>query len=138
MTWLWFVAMAALLPLMTGKARLRVWCALVGASAASWIFPHIAAHIAIDILAGALVLKRPKGLAQKIIGFLFVAMILFSTGFLVSPQFNPDTLQTAMIVMGWMQWAVLLSWGMYDLARNRRSRPSPAGSVSPVDAGRIR
>lgn len=134
----WFIAMAALLPLMKGRARFRTWTALIAASCAAWIFPTIAAHIAIDILAGAVVLKRPKGLAQKIIGFLFVAMILFSTGYILSDQANPLTLQTAMIVMGWMQWAVLLSWGIYDVARNSRSRTRPAGSVSPADARRIR
>ena len=134
----WIIAMLALLPLMRGRARLRTWLALMSACAAAWIFPTIAAHIAIDILAGAVVLKRPKGLAQKIIGFLFVAMILFSTGYLFSSQSNPLSLQSGMIVMGWLQWAVLLSWGVYDLARDRRSRTGIDGGVAAPDAGRVR
>ena len=130
--------MLCLLPLMRGRAKLRVWLALMAACGFAWVFQSVAAHIAIDILAGALVLKRPSGVAQKIIGFLFVAMILFSTGYLLSAQGNPLTVQAIMIVLGWLQWIALLSWGIYDLARDRRGGSRPAGSVSAAETGRIR
>ena len=134
----WFAAMLLILPFMRGRAKVRTWGALFLASVAAWVFPSIAAHIAIDLLAGALVLKRPRGLAQKIIGFGFVAMLIFSSGYVMSQQANPWTLYYAMLGIGWAQWAVLLSWGLYDFARNRSGRLGPAGRVHAPDVGRVR
>lgn len=111
---LWFLAMLAIAPAMRGWQMWRTWAALAGASAAAWIVPDIVAYVIIDLIAAAIVVRHPRGLAQKAIGWLFVSMLLFEVGFILSPQNNPMTMWQIGVVLGWAQWGLLLSWGLYD------------------------
>lgn len=90
---------------------------MFGASAAAMLVPpgHAPSYMAIDMLAGALILTRPAGLPQRAIGLLFAFMVTFDLGFIVAD--NPDqvtTYITANVFMGWVQWAILLAWGAID------------------------
>lgn len=119
---LWFAAMFAVVPLMRGGAQWRTWLALTGASVLAWLFPFVGAFIAIDAAAGALVSRRPAGLAQRAIALLFVGMLCFEVGFILSPGMNGDVVRSAGIALGWAQWLLLLTWGLHDfLGRTYRT-----------------
>lgn len=124
----WKLAMIAITPLLAWNLilvraswrkvlhcpRLRTWVALFSASLATSVMPSVGAYVAIDIIAGAIVLRHPAGLAQRMIGFLFVCMVLFELGYLLSDQQQTAFLVTGLTGIGWMQWAILALWGTCD------------------------
>ena len=110
----WWGAMFLLIPLLRGGRMWRTWAALACACAAAWVFPYAAAFVVIDLIAAAVILRRPRGVAQKAICAIFALMMLFEIGFLFSNQLNGQLLQYTGIVLGWVQWCLLLSWGLYD------------------------
>lgn len=128
----WKLAMAVILPLMGGKQRFRTWGAMLLASIAALGVPvgYPPCYIAIDLLAGALILVRPAGIAQRMIGLLFACMVMFHAGFWLATVVNPITPSIRLYLaaqrwVGWAQWAILLGWGAYDawesLAGRRRA-----------------
>jgi len=139
----WKIAMALILPLMAGRQRIRTWGAMIVASFAAWAMPTapMPAYIAIDLLAGALVLIAPAGFAQRLIGLLFACMVMFHAGFLFSiwwHHYTPsvDLYLAAQKWVGWAQWAVLLGWGLVDAweylagrLRPRRREMASAGRI---------
>jgi hypothetical protein len=124
--------MFAIAPLMRGKPMLRTWVALSAASAAAWLVNDVIAFIAIDAIAAALIVARPAGLPQKLIGALFVCMVLFDLGFYLSPQADAGLFFSVLTVIGWFQWAVLAGWTGHDAWRRYSDwtgsvdRPPPA------------
>lgn len=98
--------------------KLRTWAALFGASLATIAFPSVGAYVAVDIIAGAIVLRHPAGCAQRVIGFLFVCMVLFELGYLLSAQQQGEFLVSSLRGIGWMQWLVLAAWGGSDVLRH--------------------
>jgi len=121
----WKIAMICLLPMMFGGAKLRTWGALFGASLAALFAPFIAAFVAIDIIAAALVLTHPMNIAQRAIGSLFVGMVFFELGFILSEGHQHDILLSSLLWLGWAQWAILAAWGLYDLFGYYSRRFSP-------------
>lgn len=128
----WKTAMVAILPLMGRLPRIRTWLAMFLNSIAAMAFvsPSPGGYIAIDLLAGALVLVAPAGLAQRLIGLLFACMVMFHAGFLLAQWWatSPPNIAlylSAQRIVGWAQWAVLVGWGTIDvvksLARRRRA-----------------
>ena len=113
----WKIAMLCLLPLMMQPVKLRTWGALFGASLAAMFTPFLSAFIVIDILAAAIVLKSPAGFAQRTIGALFVGMIFFEIGFMLSERNQADLMLSGLLAIGWAQWGVLATWGAYDALR---------------------
>ena len=111
-------------------ARGRVWLALFGSSLAALVFAPfgIFAFAAIDGIAAALVLKRPRGETQRAIGLLFVAMLFAHLGFYLALRLQPGphdyTAYTQFNhLLGWLQWACLLSWGIgYAVERSAGTR----------------
>lgn len=112
----WKIAMLCLLPLMADPAKMRTWGALMGASLAAMFAPFLAAFVVIDLIAGAIVLRHPRGCAQRMIGLLFAGMVFFELGFLISDGNQRDLLMTSLVALGWAQWAMLATWGAYDAA----------------------
>jgi hypothetical protein len=147
---LWVMAMAGLLPfilLQRGKRpvhKVRVWLALLGASAAAWAvtpaigYVPVLAYIAIDTAAGLIVLARPAGVAQKAIGFLFATMVLFHIGvFWAGPQHAGSTYFAFQTAAGWAQLLVLLGWSGHDVGKSlwdRVYRALPLRAAAP-DSG---
>jgi hypothetical protein len=134
----WNYAMFAIAPLMRGRPMLRTWFALSAASFLAWHSTGLVAWIAIDAIAAAIVVSRPSGLAQKLIGALFVGMVLFDLGFYLSPQANSGLFIAVCTAIGWFQWAVLTGWIGHDLWRRYRNWDSPADSAPVAVQGRIR
>ena len=125
----WKIAMICIMPLLAWRLvlfkaswrdylfcpKLRTWAALFAASVVASYTPSVGAFVAIDIVAGAIVLRHPAGLAQRLIGFLFVCMVLFELGYLLSEQNQAQFLVTGLTGIGWMQWCILVAWGACDV-----------------------
>lgn len=132
----WTLAMAALIPVMARGPKMRTWGSMLGASAAAWLVPyaHAPSYLAIDLLAGGIVLVRPAGLPQRMIGALFASMSMFHIGVLLAG--GPGDIGLYMganLAAGWLQWAILLCWGVYDAVRPivdryRPDRRAPAAA----------
>lgn len=109
----------------------RTWLALLAACGAAWLFPHIAAFIAIDLIAAAIVVKHPSGWHQRLICLAFIAMIMVEVGYIVSPNMDEAVVSNAGLVLGWIQWALLIRWGLYvSLGRNSSSNSSAGRSLA--------
>jgi len=132
----WKIAMICLLPMMLGGAKLRTWGALFGASLAALFAPFIAAFVAIDIVAAAVILRQPLGIAQRLIGLLFVGMVFFELGFLISEGHQQELMLSGLAGLGWAQWVILAAWGLYDTWGYCSSRFGPSRRSLPV-AGRV-
>lgn len=130
----WKVAMLCLLPLMWGQAKGRTWSALFASSLAALFAPFLSAFIVIDLIAAGIILRRPAGIAQRSIGALFVGMILFEIGFLLSEGNQQGLMLSGLQALGWAQWAILATWGAYDAIRYCIYRIGAAGG--PLPAGR--
>lgn len=112
----WKLAMIAIVPLLRRGPKLRAWFAVMLASVLAYYFPLAPeAYLAIDLGCGALVLAKPAGMAQKAIGLVFANMALIDAGYMVSPQLDHGILYYwIMLVLGWVQFAILATWGAYD------------------------
>jgi len=135
---IWPVAMMLLpIVLFLGQwdgAKLRVWLVmlaawLAGMSAVHWSSnaTPVLAWVIIDIVAAFAVLKRPSGLAQKLIGCTFVMMIAWHSGFSLSGHGDVDLYINFQSVLGWAQWLILLLWGVVDAGKYFGVRPWRAG-----------
>ncbi len=112
----WKAAMLLILPLMGRAPKLRAWIAVMGSSVLAWLLPlSPEMYLAIDLACGALVLAKPAGIPQKAIGLVFANMALIDAGYIVSPQADHGILYYwIMLVLGWVQFAILATWGAYD------------------------
>lgn len=115
----WKGAMLIILPLLARGPKLRAWLAVFAASVLAFVLPlKPEAYLAIDLACGALVLARPAGLPQKTIGLLFAIMAVIDMGYMVSPQLDHGMLYyQIMLILGWVQFAVLAAWGSYDAGK---------------------
>lgn len=142
----WKLAMLAALPFMGRGAKLRTWIALMGASMAAMAFPplSVGAYVAIDIAAGGLVLAKPAGDVQRIIGRLFIVMVMFHLGYLVSRAIWPIEgaemfYYQANAATGWLQFLCLAGWGLCDAGKalvgfaDRRRVARSAVSVQAIE-----
>lgn len=110
----WQLAMAALIPLMFGGAKARVWLVLLASSLVGNLWWHPGWFMVVALLAAAVVLVPPKALGQRAIGGIFGAMALFDIGYLLSPQQGSEMYLAVLIALGWAQWFILLWWGLHD------------------------
>jgi len=131
----WKIAMLLMLPLMIGGAKPRVWFVMFGASALAAIFPHPPAWLMIDLLAGALVLRRPAGQAQRLIGLIFAGMAMFDIGFLIGGSRDTIAFTGFLACLGWVQFVILLAWGLHDHFGHCFRRLGSAGSETPAQPG---
>jgi len=112
----WHWAMLMLVPLILDKVRGRVWAVLVLGSIASHVLAFDPkAYLAIDLVCGYLVLRKPAGLAQKAIGLLFAGMAIIDIGYIFSPQADEGMLlYQVLTAIGWLQFAIMAVWGSHD------------------------
>lgn len=94
--------------------------------------PAEVAWAIIDGLAAATVVWPPKGEAQRAIVLLFISMMMVSLGFFVAGWMQPGPRDYSGIawfdsLMGWIQWACLLSWGVGDALESVVRRAVPVG-----------
>jgi len=130
--------MIALAPFMKGSPKTRTWLAMFGASVSGYFAPDLVWWIAIDAIAAAIVVARPAGLPQKLIGALFVCMVLFDLGFYLSPQADSALFIAVCTAIGWFQWAVLAGWTGHDAWRRYRDWDRASNSPPAIVQGRIR
>lgn len=127
----WYMVAIAVLPLMNGAQKVRTWCALFAAGLSSLVIPPdmIIGFLLADFLAGAIIITHPAGLAQRTIGALFLAMVFFHVGFILSQltsyNVNGHLYGQANRFVGWLQLACLSGWGMYDAGKAIRGNMRP-------------
>lgn len=116
-----------LLPLLVRGRALFVWSVvtasgLAGLAAVSFIPQHTAySYIVIDAVAGFAVLapwRRPHTFECKGIALLFAIMAGLEAGFAFSAGLNMDILVYTTLIIGWLQWALLFSWGLHEYYRS--------------------
>ena len=134
----WKLAMLALAPLMRGHEMLRTWLAMFGASVAALLVQDVVAYIAIDAIAGAIVMARPSGLAQKAIGALFVLMVMFDLGFYLSPHADWGLFASALSAVGWVQWVILGAWSGHAAWGRYRGWADARNGLPAANKGRFR
>lgn len=111
---MWWLAMLCIMPLVCGNAdKLRTWLALAFAAGVVLVLPEmdVRAYILTDALAGFIVLRSPKGWAQRLIGGVFSGMVLFHIGYLWGGSGDPVLYATIQNALGWGQFACLATWG---------------------------
>lgn len=123
---LWKCAMLAIVPLMAGgPERTRAWAAMMGGSVATMLLPYAPAYLMFDLVAGAVVLRRPAGTAQRMIALIFAGMAIFDIGFLIGGQRDAAMFTAFQSLLGWVQFAILLAWGLHDRFGHRFRGPGP-------------
>lgn len=95
-----------------GWAMWRSWFALAAAATAGKAFPDPALWVLFDLTAAIVVIIPPRAGFQKAIACLFAAMMLFELGWLPSARLNSDVVVSVGFWCGWLQLAVLLTWGI--------------------------
>lgn len=136
----WHYAMLLIAPLMLhwrgswtkrlSTRRLRIWAVMLAASLAAYAVPSLVlgavpplavmvGYMAIDLTAGvAVTYPRPANCAQRTIGALFAGMLCFDIGFFsVSDGSNIQQFVDALEGLGWVQWACLFSWGIWNVGK---------------------
>jgi hypothetical protein len=111
---------------------------MFGASMATYVVHDAVGYLAIDAIAAAIVVARPAGLPQKAIGLLFVWMMMFDLGFLLSPHAGWDLFAALSTGIGWLQWCILAGWEGHDALRRYRDWAYPVRGALHSDKGRIR
>ena len=120
--------------------KVRVWLAMMAGSLAAAIAGDLAptgthqvgAYVIVDIVVAIVILRHPKGLAQKALGGLSGVMVLFGIGYLVSTRMggnNPLLYGQVMAALSWLRFGILVSWSAGDavgmaLYRHWTGRPS--------------
>jgi len=134
----WKLAMLMLSPFMRGKQKLRTWLAVAGASVATFFVTDPVGYLAIDAIAAAVVVARPSGLPQKAIGGLFVFMMMFDLGFVLSPHAGWDLFASLSTAVGWVQWMILGAWAGHDALGRYRNWADPHHGSPPAVERRVR
>jgi hypothetical protein len=132
--WKW--AMLAIIPFLRGREMVRTWAVMFTASMATFVIHTPVGYMAIDAVAAALVMVRPAGLPQRLIGALFVGMLMFDLGFYLSPGADQVLFNGILTGIGWLQWAILGAWTGHDIWRNHRVGADAADGVSVARQGR--
>lgn len=133
-------AMLCVLPLMWGGARPRVWLALMAGHFLSWAFPYASAFILLDLLTAGVVLSRPAGEHQKLIGLLSIGMAMTGIGYFISTEIignagQPGAYGNVLRTLGWLQIIVLAFWGADGVGKYLVRRSGGSRGVSSPHAG---
>jgi len=133
----WLAAMMALLVFMLMQRagdgwpvhKLRTWAAMMWSSFLAWgavmvpdatLMHVVLMFIAIDIVAGYIVMIRPAGHAQKAIGLCYMVMIFYHIGIAAASLYGPvftDSYTAFLTATGWAQFAILTLWSGWDVGR---------------------
>jgi len=128
----WAFAMLAVLSLMLCQRtathwpvnKLKVWVTMI----ASWLLGVASVHLMddptpsaawmfIDVAAAYLILKtfHPISTAQKLIGTLYISMVFWHIAFVWGNHSQAPLYTWFQIVVGWLQWGVLMAWSGSDV-----------------------
>ena len=124
---LWHVLLALSLsiPIARRDARMaRVWLVFAIATGAVALYQSPAFYIAVDLIAAAFVLAKPRCAWQKAIGLIILSMATMSIGFLIAELAHlhnflsaaPDEnrLMSVYSALSWAELALFFVWGGYD------------------------
>lgn len=110
----------------------------MAAGVVPWLLPamSVPAYILIDAAAGIAVLRHPAGIAQRAVRACFALLVMYHTGFLLSYGGGDATLYyKANVVTGWVQFALLASWGLHDVGKVILRRSGSWRGLPPDGAG---
>lgn len=106
--------------------KLRVWLVIM----MSWLLgmwavdatgnqDPIALWMAIDFAAAVFVLHlfKPVGFAQKLIGCLYTLMVVWHFVYAAGDREQPQLYFAFQIIVGWVQWGVLMIWSTGDVGK---------------------
>lgn len=122
------------------EPKLRAWFAMLFASLAAYAMQPVegqmpfVAYACIDLLAGLAVLSSPSGLYSRLIGALFLVMLIVEGGAGIGGSDGTGFYQSTMLFLGWVMWAILLGWGAHDAGKSLaawfggHSRPHNVGA----------
>jgi len=130
----WPLAMCAVFVLMLTQRtashwpvnKLKVWATMI----TSWLLGVLAVGVledptpsalwmVIDVGAAYLVLKtfHPISTAQKLIGTLYISMVFWHIAFVWGNHSQAPLYTWFQIVVGWLQWGVLMAWSGSDVGK---------------------
>jgi hypothetical protein len=132
---LWHVllALSVSIPLARRDARMaRVWLVFVTATGLVAVYQSPPFFIAVDLIAAAFVLAKPRCAWQKAIGLIILSMATMTIGFMIAEfayvhkilSAAPDQARLWHVysALSWAELALFFVWGGYDwlygLARN--------------------
>lgn len=140
----WKLAMLALLLflLFDSKGAVgpkhRVWLAMFGASLAALYVPFVEGFLVIDIAASALCLwPKPSEQPRRLIGAMFAGMAMFDFGYMIGGQHSPGLFVQFSSLIGWLQFSILLAWGLHDRWGMDFRGGGAAGDIRSVPVGRV-
>jgi len=143
----WQSAMLCLVPLIlfTGvggirgmAAILRTWAVVMAASLLTYALdPQALAmpynvYFMIDLLAGVVIAVPRSGLEQRAIAALFCMMALIDAAAAWQHAGGLGIFNTAMSILGWTMWFILLAWGVRDAGRGLVAYFTGGGAAVPV------
>ena len=124
---LWHVLLALSISIPIGLRNVRmarVWLVFAGATLAAWAYQSIPFYIAVDLIAAAIVLARPRCVWQKAIGIVILTMATLGLGFMtsevaaawdyVSAKPNRAALWDVYMWLSYFELAVFFLWGGHD------------------------
>lgn len=116
----WTLCLFVIAPWLRGSVMWRTWAALLVASIAGKAFPDPVIWVFIDLAAAITVIFPPRKGFQKAIAALFGAMLFLELGWLISERMNADYVVGISSLLGWLQLAALLTWGLDERYGTRR------------------
>jgi len=124
---LWHVLLALSLsiPIARRDWRMaRVWAVFVLTTSIVTLYQSPAFYVAVDLIAAAFVLAKPRCAWQKAIGLIILSMATMTIGFMIA-QFaymhnllsaapEPNRLMSVYAALSWAELALFFVWGGYD------------------------
>lgn len=106
----------------------RVWAVVAVASMVTQVYQSIPVYVAIDLMAAALVLAKPRCAWQKAIGLIMLTMATMAIGFMIAQVLalqdflsaapDENRLWGAYVWLSWAELVIFYLWGGHDgLAR---------------------
>ena len=124
---LWHVLLALSISIPIGLRNVRmarVWLVFAGATLAAWAYQSIPFYIAVDLIAAAIVLAKPRCVWQKLIGVIILTMATLGLGFMISEVAfawgyvsstpNQAALWDVYMWLSYFELAVFFLWGGHD------------------------
>ena len=124
---LWHVLLALSISIPIGLRNVRmarVWLVFAGATLAAWAYQSIPFYIAVDLIAAAIVLAKPRCVWQKGIGVVILTMATLGIGFMVSEFVsakgyisstpNRAALWDVYMWLSYIELLIFFLWGGHD------------------------
>ena len=128
----WHHAMLYILPLLAlssvgsgwlgaSEPKMRAWAVMMLASAATYIVePGASAfklYAYMDLICALAILSRPRNVFNWGVGFIFASMALIDIYHVYYAADGVAQFISIQLILGWLQWFLLLLWGTHDAGR---------------------